>query len=104
MQKYFPLSENQLSKEEMIDRFYFSQAIESIRCYEENVITSAKDANVGSVLGWGFPSKKGGTLQFANDYGLINFRNRANELADKYGERFNTPKLLEKMVENGETF
>ena len=59
---------------------------------------------MGSVLGWGFPSKKGGTLQFANDYGLINFRNRANELADKYGERFNPPKLLEKMVENGEAF
>ena len=104
LQKYFPLSKNQLSIKEMIDRFYFSQAIESIRCYEENVITSAKDANVGSVLGWGFPSKKGGTLQFVNDYGLINFRNRSQELADKYGERFNPPKLLEKMVEKGEIF
>ena len=104
LKKYFPLSKYQLSIEELIDRFYFSQAIESIRCYEENVITSAKDANVGSVLGWGFPSKKGGTLQFVNDYGLINFRNRSQELADKYGERFNPPKLLEKMVEKGEIF
>ena len=88
----------------MIDRFYFSQVIESIRCYEENVITSVKDANVGSVLGWGFPSFKGGTLQFANDYGLINFRNRSQELADKYGERFSPPKLLNQMSEKGETF
>ena len=104
LKKYFPLSENQLSEEEMIDRFYFSQVIESIRCYEENVITSVKDANVGSVLGWGFPSLKGGTLQFANDYGLINFRNRSQELADKYGERFSPPKLLNQMSEKGETF
>ena len=104
LEKYFPLSENQLSEKEMMDRFYFSQAIESIRCYEENVITSVKDANVGSVLGWGFPSYKGGTLQFANDYGLINFRNRCQELADKYGKRFTPPKLLDQMVEKGETF
>ena len=104
LQKYFPLSENQLSEEEMIDRFYFSQVIESIRCYEENVITSVKDANVGSVLGWGFPSFKGGTLQFANDYGLKNFRDRSQELADKYGERFTPPKLLNQMVEKCETF
>ena len=55
-------------------------------------------------FGWGFPSFKGGTLQFANDYGLINFRNRSQELADKYGERFSPPKLLNQMSEKGETF
>ena len=90
--------------EEIIDRFYFSQVIESIRCYEENVITSVNDANVGSILGWGFPSEKGGTLQFVNDYGLINFKNRSHELADKYGDRFNPPKILENMIEKSETF
>ena len=104
LQKHFPLSEKQLPVEEIIDRFYFSQVIESIRCYEENVITSVKDANVGSILGWGFPSEKGGTLQFVNDYGLINFKNRSNELADKYGDRFNPPKILENMIEKSETF
>ena len=100
----FPLSEKQLPVEEIIDRFYFSQVIESIRCYEENVITSVKDANVGSILGWGFPSEKGGTLQFVNDYGLINFKNRSYELAGKYGDRFNPPEILEKMIEKSETF
>ena len=104
LQKYFPLSEKQLSEEEIIDRFYFSQVIESIRCYEENVITSVNDANLGSILGWGFPSEKGGTLQFVNDYGLINFKNRSHELADKYGDRFNSPKILENMIEKSETF
>ena len=59
---------------------------------------------MGSVLGWGFPSNKGGTLQFANDYGLINFQNRCQELADKYGKRFTPPELLDQMVEKGETF
>ena len=59
---------------------------------------------MGSILGWGFPSEKGGTLQFVNDYGLINFKNRSYELAGKYGDRFNPPEILEKMIEKSETF
>ena len=104
IEKYFPLSKNQLSKEEMMDRFYFAQVVETIRCYEEGVLTSVPDANIGSIFGWGFAAFKGGTLQFVNDYGVIAFRDRTKELAEKYGERFSPPKLLEEMAESGKTF
>ena len=104
IEKHFPHSENQLSKEEMIDRFYFSQVVETIRCYEEGVLTSIPDANIGSIFGWGFPGFKGGTLQFVNDYGVSAFKDRTKILAQKYGERFSPPELLEEMVLKGKIF
>ena len=104
IEKHFPLSKKQLSQKEMIDRFHFSQVIETIRCYEEGVINSVADANTGSIFGWGFPSFTGGTLQFVNNYGILEFRDRAQKLADKYGVRFKPPKLLKKMAKSGELF
>ena len=100
----FPTTENPVPQEEMIDRFCFSQVIETIRCYEEGVLTSVAEANIGSIFGWGFPPFKGGTLQYVNDYGISAFRDRAKELADKYGERFAPPELLLEMVSKGKTF
>ena len=104
LEKHFPPSKNQVSKDEIMDRFYFSQVVETIRCYEEGVLTSVADANIGSILGWGFPSFKGGTLQFVKDYGIVPFRDRAQELAEKYGNRFSPPTLLLDMAESGKTF
>ena len=104
LKNYFTISKEELDEQEIIDRFYFSQVIETIRCFEERIITSVSDANIGSMLGWGFPHQKGGTLQFVNDYGLLPFRNRAQELEDKYGSRFSPPKLLDEMIKSNEIF
>ena len=104
LHKYFPLSDNPLSQKEMIDRFYFSQAIETVRCYEEGVLNSVAEANIGSIFGWGFPLFKGGTLQFINDYGLKSFRDRAKDLSKKYGKRFFPPKLIDQKIEEGQDF
>ena len=91
-------------KRDIIDRFYFSQATETIRCFEEKIIGSFKDANAGSILGWGFPKKTGGILNFVNNYGIVKFMERADELAKHYGPRFKSPRLLKKMATNGEMF
>ncbi len=104
LKNYFPISKEELDEQEIIDRFYFSQVIETIRCFEERIITSVSDANIGSMLGWGFPRQKGGTLQFVNDYGLLLFQKRAQELENKYGSRFSPPKLLEEMIKSNSTF
>ena len=101
--KRFHSSQNKSSQKEMIERFYFSQAIEAVRCLEEKVLLSIADANIGSIYGWGFPLFTGGVIQYINNYGLEKFRNRANKLSDKYGERFCPPKLLDQMIENGKT-
>ena len=104
LKRYFPISKNILPQEEMIDRMLFAQVIETIRCYEEGVLNSIADANIGSIFGWGFPAFKGGTLQYVNDYGVQKFLKRTIELEKSYGDRFAPPKLLIDFVDQGKTF
>ncbi|MCP9975993.1 3-hydroxyacyl-CoA dehydrogenase NAD-binding domain-containing protein [Streptomyces somaliensis] len=92
--------------EDMKERMLFSQTLESVRCLEEGVLTSVADANIGSLLGIGFPAWTGGVLQYANGYegGLPGFVARARELAERYGERFDPPATLVERAEAGGTF
>ena len=104
LQKHFPPTKNPLSQNKMIERMLFVQVIETIRCYEENVVTSVEDANIGSIFGWGFAPFKGGTLQFVNNYGIQEFEKQAQKLAKNYGKRFSPPKLLIEMATNNQIF
>ncbi|MFD7633571.1 3-hydroxyacyl-CoA dehydrogenase family protein, partial [Streptomyces sp. NPDC059873] len=91
---------------DMTERMLFSEALDSVRCLEENVLTSVADANIGSIMGIGFPAWTGGVLQYINGYegGLPGFVARARELAERYGGRFEPPALLVEKAERGETF
>ena len=104
LMNHFPLSTTSITQNEMMDRFYFSQAIEAVRCFEEGVLSSVADANIGSIYGWGFPIFKGGVLQFINDCGLNAFKVRARELSYKYGERFVPPNSIESMIKKDQIF
>ncbi|WP_028114922.1 3-hydroxyacyl-CoA dehydrogenase NAD-binding domain-containing protein [Ferrimonas kyonanensis] len=84
----------QLPLQEIKDRLLFIMAIETARCYEEQVLTSSGDANIGSIFGIGYPAWTGGALQFINQYGLGRFVARADELAECYGDRFLVPDSL----------
>jgi 3-hydroxyacyl-CoA dehydrogenase / enoyl-CoA hydratase / 3-hydroxybutyryl-CoA epimerase len=101
---HFPLSDEQMSQAEMIDRLMFIQSIETVRCMEEGVLTSVPDANLGSIFGWGYAPFHGGTLQFINAYGVKAFVERAQALASAYGERFDVPPMLKQMAEDDQTF
>ncbi|MEU7872072.1 3-hydroxyacyl-CoA dehydrogenase NAD-binding domain-containing protein [Dactylosporangium sp. NPDC049140] len=92
--------------DDLKERMLFIEAIESVRCLEEGVLTSVVDANVGSILGIGYPSWTGGVLQYINQYdgGLPGFVARARALAERYGERFDPPALLCAKAGNGELF
>ena len=94
----------QLEMEELKERMMVIQSLETIRCLEEDVLRNVPDANIGSIFGWGFAPFKGGTLQYANDYGLKELVNRSEELAQKYGNRFSPPQLLKDMADKGERF
>ncbi|WP_327271614.1 3-hydroxyacyl-CoA dehydrogenase NAD-binding domain-containing protein [Streptomyces sp. NBC_01224] len=91
---------------DMKERMLFSEALDSVRCLEENVLISVADANIGSIMGIGFPPWTGGVLQYINGYegGLPGFVARAQELAERYGDRFLPPALLLEKAEKGETF
>jgi 3-hydroxyacyl-CoA dehydrogenase/enoyl-CoA hydratase/3-hydroxybutyryl-CoA epimerase len=90
--------------QELQERMLFAEAIESVRCLEENVLTTVADANIGSIMGIGFPPWTGGVLQYINGYGVAAFVARADQLAERYGERFRPSPLLRKKADNGETF
>lgn len=89
--------------EDLMERLLFIEAIESVKCLDEGVLTSAADANVGSILGFGFPGWTGGVLQYVNGYpgGPAGFVTRARELAARYGERFTPPPSLAELAETG---
>ena len=82
--------------QDMIDRMLFAEALETQKCFDEGVITTTADANIGSIMGIGFPPWTGGAAQYIAGYpgGRTAFVARAKELADRYGERFNPPASL----------
>ena len=84
----YPVAAQQPEQRELIDRLMFAQANEAARCFEEGVLRSVADANVGSIFGWGFAPFHGGALQFINAMGAEAFVARARELAAKFGPRF----------------
>jgi 3-hydroxyacyl-CoA dehydrogenase/enoyl-CoA hydratase/3-hydroxybutyryl-CoA epimerase len=80
------------------------QALESARCIEENVITDVREADVGSILGFGFAPFTGGTISYIDGMGAKAFVDMCNEFAKTCGERFKPCKLLIDMAKKGDTF
>lgn len=106
LREHFTRPGHRIPFRDMQERMLFSEALDAVRLLEEGVLTSVADANVGSLLGIGFPGWTGGVLQYINGYdgGLPGFVARARELAERYGERFTPPALLLEKAEKGETF
>ncbi|GAB7042761.1 MULTISPECIES: 3-hydroxyacyl-CoA dehydrogenase NAD-binding domain-containing protein [Catenuloplanes] len=102
----FAKRESAIPFEDLRERLLFIEAVESVRCLDEGVLTSVADANIGSILGIGYPGWTGGVLQYINQYpgGLPGFITRAHQLADRYGPRFTPPPLLLRKAERGERF
>lgn len=100
----FPLSDVQIDADEAKRRFLYIQALETARCFDEGVITSAADADVGAILGWGFAPYTGGPVSLIDTVGVAEFVRQCDEFASKYGDRFAVPALLREMAEKGETF
>lgn len=86
--RLYPTAVVQPARQELIDRLMFVQANEAARCYEENVVRSVADGNIGSIFGWGFAPFHGGALQFINALGAARFVERSRKLAERHGARF----------------
>jgi len=106
----FPVAEEQIPFQDIKDRLLFVEALETAKCFEEGVITSAAAANIGSIMGIGFPANTGGAAQFMTGYerdgqlGLAAFNARADELAAAYGEKFRPTAYLRDLAARGGSF
>lgn len=78
------------------ERMLVAAALEAVRCLDEGVVQTVAEANVGSIMGIGYPVWTGGTLQYINQYegGPAGFVSRADELRQRYGNRFIVPESL----------
>jgi 3-hydroxyacyl-CoA dehydrogenase/enoyl-CoA hydratase/3-hydroxybutyryl-CoA epimerase len=100
----FPVAKKQPSAEEVKKRILYVQALDSARCYFEGVLSDPVDADLGSILGWGFPTWTGGTISLIETVGLSEFVKECDRMEAKYGPRFNVPDRLRKMAEDGTAF
>ncbi len=98
------LDPDTLDIEELKQRFLVVQAVEAARTVEDHVITDPREADVGSILGFGFAPFTGGVLSYIDFMGTKKFVELCHKLQAKYGSRFAPPKLLEEMAAKGETF
>jgi 3-hydroxyacyl-CoA dehydrogenase/enoyl-CoA hydratase/3-hydroxybutyryl-CoA epimerase len=88
----------------VIQRYLLAQCLETARCIDEGVITSAEDCDVGAILGWGFAAFTGGPCSYMDTYGIARLVDDCDRLAAKYGKRFAVPKLLRDMAREGRGF
>ena len=100
----YPPQAEQPTQQELVDRLMFIQANEAARCFEERVVRSVADTNIGSIFGWGFAPHQGGALQFINAMGAQRFVERSRELAQRHGARFEPAAVVVKMAQDGARF
>jgi 3-hydroxyacyl-CoA dehydrogenase/enoyl-CoA hydratase/3-hydroxybutyryl-CoA epimerase len=98
------LDPDKLSVDELKQRLLGIMALETARCFEEHVLTDVREADVGSILGFGFAPFSGGTLSYIDMMGEKKFVEQCRKLEKKYGPRFKPNKLLTDMAAKGETF
>ena len=84
----YPVADVQPDVEEIKKRLLYIQSLETARCMEEGVVPEPADADVGSILGWGFPPWTGGTLSLIDTVGIDAFVAECERMAEQYGPRF----------------
>ena len=100
----YPPAAIQPEPDEVRKRLLYIQALETVRCLEEGVVTHPADADLGSILGWGFPAWTGGTLSLIETIGVERFVKECNRLAKQHGPRFKPTRRLKAMARRGERF
>ena len=100
----YPVLAEQPSLEAVKDRLLYVQAMETVRCLDEGVLTHPSDGDLGAILGWGFPTWTGGTLSLVETVGLPRFVKECDRLAKLHGDRFRPTRKLRKLAADGLTF
>ncbi len=98
------LAEAQPTPEAVRERLLYRQLVECARCFDEGVLETPEDGDLGAIFGWGFAPFTGGPFSHMDTIGLANVVAILDGLAQRHGERFSPPQLLRDMAAKGETF
>lgn len=98
------LQDPQPNVQDVKDRILYTQAIEASRTMAEGIVHDPREADLGSIFGWGFAPFSGGAISFIDTIGAKAFVARADELAKAYGSQFEVPDLMREMAKSGQTF
>ena len=98
------LDPDELDVEELKQRFLVTQALEAARSVEEGIVLDPREADVGSIIGFGFAPFTGGVLSYIDFMGPKNFVALADKLAARHGDRFKPNAFLREMAAKGDTF
>jgi 3-hydroxyacyl-CoA dehydrogenase/enoyl-CoA hydratase/3-hydroxybutyryl-CoA epimerase len=104
LSEQFPVKAEQPTLEEIIERLILVQSVETARCLEEKVLRAPIDADVGAILGWGYPPFRGGPIGWLHTLGPAQAVAALERLAAKCGPRFAPPQMLRDMAARGERF
>ena len=99
-----PTLDDQPDVTEVQHRLMFAQVLEAVRALEEDVLEDIREGDVGAILGWGFAPWSGGPFSWLDILGAEYAAERCDQLAQKFGPRFNCPDLLREMAAKGQTF
>jgi 3-hydroxyacyl-CoA dehydrogenase/enoyl-CoA hydratase/3-hydroxybutyryl-CoA epimerase len=91
-------------KDDLKKRLLYSMSLVAARCMEEGVISDPREADVGAILGFGFPGWTGGPISLIEQVGVKAFVEDCDRLADLHGARFRPCAMLREMAAEGRTF
>ncbi len=100
----YAVADEQPDVTEVQHRLLFAQVLEAVRAIEEDVLMDIREGDVGAILGWGFAPWSGGPLSWLDMVGTPWAAETTNALAEKHGDRFKAPELLEDMAAKAQSF
>lgn len=99
----FPPAATQPDIDAVAEQLMFRQAVETLRCFDDGVLTSAADADVGSVLGWGFAPHTGGVASYIDRIGAARLLDYCLGAEARLGRRFAPARKLRELAQSGAT-
>lgn len=98
-----PDGQREFSPEEIIDRHMLPMIIETARCLEEGIVETPNEADMGLILGIGFPPHHGGALKYADTLGMQTVLDKCARY-EHLGKLYEPTDRMKEMAANGETY
>jgi 3-hydroxyacyl-CoA dehydrogenase/enoyl-CoA hydratase/3-hydroxybutyryl-CoA epimerase/enoyl-CoA isomerase len=92
-----------VTDEEIVDRMMIPMIFETIRCLEDKIVATPIEADMGLLLGIGFPPFRAGALKYTDVIGAKTLVEKSKKYVE-LGPLYKAPALLEKMAAEGTKF